>query len=131
MSNVFDSKPSPEETKQPGYTGPAMLPGMAMIAMFMLMIVLVAGFGALTGKIDPRLKYMVLGMSTLLAVGIFGFLRLRRWGWAIMVAGTLLFTIGYFLFWQQTHAIQPLFMSGFSLIFFLYLIRNDVRVRVR
>ena len=131
MSDVFDSKPSPEKMKQPGYTGPAMLPGMAMIAMFMLMIVLVAGFGALTGKFDPRLKYMVLGMATLLAVGIFGFLRLRRWGWAIMVAGTLLFTVGYIFFWRQTHAIQPLFMSGFSLVFFLYLIRDDVRVRLR
>lgn len=131
MSETNSTKPIIDATRKKAYEGPSMLPGMAMISMFMLMIAMIAAFASLTGKIDPHMKYTVLPIATLLCIGIFGFLRLKRWGWAIVLGGTVIFTIGYFLMWRQSHAIQPIVMSGFSLVFFLYLIREEVRIRLR
>ncbi len=65
-----------------------MLPGVAGICMFMLVLTMINAFAALQGKFgDGRGKYGVLVLCTLLAAGVFGLLRLRRWGWALVLGG--------------------------------------------
>lgn len=108
-----------------------MLPGMAMIAIFMLIIALTAAFAALNGHVNTQAKYLVLPAATLLVIGIFGFLNRRRWGWSILLGGTVMTMLGYFWVYRVEHDVRPLIMSGFSLIFFLYLVRNEVRDRMR
>ena len=109
-----------------------MLPAMALIGMYLLLLSMMNAFAAISGKFGlGGAKYSVLGICTLLVVGVFGFFRLRRWGWALVTGGSLLIALGYFYGFHRTH-IPPYIIQGlFALVFFLYLIRPEVRARVR
>jgi hypothetical protein len=109
-----------------------MLPGVAAICMFLLLVTMLNAFGALRGAfVTPAAKYSVLGVCTLLLVGIFGLLRLLRWGWAIVVAGCLLMSIGDVYFFAHTRAGFFLIRGLLEMVFFLYLSRTEVRERMR
>jgi hypothetical protein len=109
-----------------------MLPGIAGISMFMIFMTVLNAFAALRGAFGTNAaKYSVLGICTLLAVGIFGLLRLKKWGWAIVTAGTLLLSSGDFFFFEKTKAGFFLIRALLVLVFFLYLVRGSVRDRLR
>jgi hypothetical protein len=109
-----------------------MLPGVAGICMFMLVLTLINAFAALRGKFGSGGgKYGVLGLCTLLATGVFGLLRLRRWGWALVLGGCLMLCLGNLFVFQRTHAAPFLVQGLFALVFFLYLVRTEVRDRLR
>ena len=113
----------------PARTG--LLPGIAGIAMFMLVLTLINVFGALQGAFGTgSARYAILALCTLLAVGIFGLLRLRRWGWALVLAGCLMLSIGDALFYARTHSGFFMVRGLFGLLFFLYLVRPEVRERM-
>src|ERR1035438_3118244 len=91
-------------------------------------------------------KYAILTLCTLLATGIFGLLRLAKWGWALVTAGCqrlakwgwalvtagcLLLAAGYFYAYARTHIGFFLVQGLFSLLFFLYLSRPETRERLR
>jgi len=108
-----------------------MLPGIAAIAMFMMFMTMVNVYAALTGVYGAGLaKHGILILCTLLAAGIFGLLRLRKWGWALVSAGCLLFATGYFYYFSKTHVSFFLIQGLFGLLFFLYLIRQETRARL-
>jgi hypothetical protein len=109
-----------------------MLPGMAMIAMYLLLISMLNAFAAARGKFGlGAAKYSILAVCTLLVVGVFGLLRLRRWGWSLVTAGCLIMSLGYFYGFHRTR-IAPYIIQGlFDLVFFLYLSRTEVRERLR
>jgi len=128
MSN--DTQIKPPAPPDPTATG--MLPGMAMIAMYLLLLSMLNAFAAARGTfgLGPA-KYTILGVCTLLVIGVFGMLRLRRWGWSLVTAGCLLMAAGYFYGFHRTH-IPPYIINGlFALVFFLYLSRTEVRERLR
>jgi hypothetical protein len=109
-----------------------MLPGMAFIAIYLLLLAMLNAFAALHGIYGPGLpRYGILAICTLMVVGIFGFLRLRRWGWAIVVAGFLLLAAGDFFLYTRQHVGFLLIRALFSIVFFLYLVRPEVRERLR
>jgi hypothetical protein len=109
-----------------------MLPGVAGICMFMLVLTLINAFAALQGKYGVGGgKYGVLALCTLLAAGVFGLLRLRRWGWALVLGGCLTLCIGNLFVFQKTHVLPFLVQGLFALVFFLYLVRPEVRDRLR
>jgi hypothetical protein len=108
-----------------------MLPGIAAIAMFMMFMTMVNVYAALTGVYGAGFaKRGVLILCTLLAAGIFGLLRLRKWGWALVSAGCLLFATGYFYYFSKTHVGFFLIQGLFGLLFFLYLVRQETRSRL-
>lgn len=109
-----------------------MLPGMALIGMYLLVLAMLNAFAAVRGAYGAgAAKYSILGICTMLAVGVFGLLRLLRWGWAIVSAGCVLLAAGYFYGFHRTH-IAPYIVQGlFALVFFLYLSRTEVRERLR
>jgi hypothetical protein len=109
-----------------------MLPGMAGIGLYLLLLSLFNAFAAMNGKYGVgAAKYSVLGVCTLLVLGVFGLLRLRRWGWAIVDAGCLLLAAGYFYGFHRTH-IAPYVIQGlFAMVFFFYLSRPETRARLR
>ena len=109
-----------------------MLPGMALIGMYLLVLAMLNAFAAARGSFgNGGAKYSILAICTLLAVGVFGLLRLLRWGWAIVSAGCVLMAAGYFYGFHRTH-IAPYIIQGlFALVFFLYLSRTEVRDRLR
>ncbi len=108
-----------------------MLPGIAGIALFLLFFTLLNVFAVLTGRFGAGAgKYTLLVLSTLLCVGLFGLLKMRRWGFSIVLAGCLLLSAGYFYLFRLSHAMPPLVQGCFMLLFFLYLVRPEVRDRM-
>jgi len=109
-----------------------MLPGMAFIGMYMLLLAMLNAFAALHGIYGNGLpRYGLFGICTLMVIGVFGFLRLRRWGWAIVAAGVLLLAAGDFYLYAHQHIGFLLIRALFSIVFFLYLSRTEVRERLR
>ena len=109
-----------------------MLPGVAGICMFMIFMTMLNVYAGLHGVFgDGRAKYGILMLCTLLAVGIFGLLQLRKWGWALVTAGCLILSGGDFYFYEKSHAVFYLVRGMFNLVFFLYLVRTEVRDRLR
>jgi hypothetical protein len=109
-----------------------MLPGVAGICMFLLFLTMVNVYGALVGGFGAGVgKYGVLMLCTMLAIGIFGLLRLQRWGWSLVLAGCLLLAVGDFFFFTKTHTGFFLLRGLFEMVFFLYLVRPEVRDRLR
>jgi len=108
-----------------------MLPGMALIGMYLLLLAMINAFAAINGTYgQSAAKYSILGVCTLLVIGVFGLLRLRRWGWAITTAGCLLMAAGYFYGFHRTHIPPYIVLGLFDLVFFLYLSRTEVRSRL-
>lgn len=108
-----------------------MLPGMAFIGMYLLLLAMLNAFAALHGIFGAGFaRYGIFGICTLMVVGVFGFLRLRRWGWAIVAAGYLLLAAGDFYFYSVKHVGFFLIRALFSIVFFLYLSRTEVRERL-
>ncbi len=109
-----------------------MLPGMAMIGMYLLLMALLNVFAAMRNTFGTgTAKYAILGICTMMVVGVFGMLRLRRWGWAIATAGCVLMAVGYFYGFHTAHRPPYLVQGLFALLFFLYLSRTEVRERLR
>ena len=121
-----------EEVRELEARAHGMLPGVAGISLFMLVLTMVNAFAALTGKFGVgSAKYGVLALCTLLAAGVFGLLRLRRWGWALVLGGCLTLCLGNLFVFEKTHAGPYLVQGLFALLFFLYLVRTEVRDRLR
>lgn len=109
-----------------------LLPGVAGIAMFLLLLALLNTFAALKGVFGGGGgRYAVLAVCTLLVVGVFGLLRMRRWGWAIVTAGALLLGVGYMFLFSRTHQAPMVVQALFGMVFFFYLVRPEVRERLR
>lgn len=109
-----------------------MLPGMAMIAIFMLFIALANSFNVITHRAATRTSalYAILVVSTAIVLGVFGFLRLRRWGWALLLGGCFFYSLGNVVIFFQTHQAHYLLPAAFAMVFFLYLVRTEIRDRV-
>jgi hypothetical protein len=113
-------------------TGPqgeyrGLLPAMAGIALYMFVLAGVVGFGAATGRF-PRLFLVVCVLFVAAAVGL---IRLYRWGWALTTAASfLLMSYGVWAY-IHTRMAAALVMSFLNLIFFLYMVRPEVRDRLR
>jgi hypothetical protein len=108
-----------------------MLPGMAFIGMYLLLLAMLNAFAALHGIYGAGLpRYGIFGICTLMVIGVFGFLRLRRWGWSIVAAGFLLLAAGDFFLYSRKHIGFLLIRGLFSIVFFLYLSRTEVRERL-
>lgn len=103
-----------------------MLPGVAAICLFMLVVTMFNAFAAANAK-----RYEVLVICTLFTVGIFGLLRLKRWGWALVLGGCLSFSLAFFALFATHHDFRALVQALFALVFFLYLARPEVRERLR
>lgn len=109
-----------------------MLPGMAMIGMYLLLFSMLNVFAAARNTFGVgAAKYSILCVCSLMVLGVFGMLRLRRWGWAIVNAGCVLMAAGYFYGFHRAHRTPYIVTGLFSLLFFFYLSRPEVRERLR
>jgi hypothetical protein len=121
-----------DEVKQLEERAHGMLPGVAGICLFMVVLTILNAVAALQNKFGTGDgKYGVLALCTLLAAGVYGLLRMRRWGWALVLAGCLTLCVGNLFVFEKTHAGQFLLQGLFALVFFLYLVRTEVRARLR
>lgn len=109
-----------------------MLPGMAMIAIFMLFIAVANSVNVVVHRSTTRSSavYAILFVSSMIVLGVFGFLRLRRWGWALLLGGCFFYSLGNVVIFFQTHQGHYLLPAAFAMVFFLYLVRTEIRERV-
>jgi hypothetical protein len=108
-----------------------MLPGIAGICLLLIVMTMVNVYAALHGAFGAgAAKVGVLALCTLLAAGILGLLRLRKWGWALVTAGCLLLAAGDFFIFSKTHLASLMVRGLFMLVFFLYLVRQETRERL-
>jgi O-antigen/teichoic acid export membrane protein len=108
-----------------------MLPGIAGICLYMLVVALIGVVGVFRGVYQGEARYVVLPVCTLIVVGVFGLLRLRRWGWALVMAGALLMSAMYGFMARTMHQPGMWVMAGLDFCFFLYLVRPETRERLR
>jgi hypothetical protein len=103
------------------------LPGVVAIALYMLVLAAVVTFGA----IGKHLPMLLLLLAPFFVTASFGLLRMFRWAWALtMGAVFLLMTYNLWLFFMHQQA--PGAVQGLlNMLFFLYLVREDVRKRLR
>ena len=109
-----------------------MLPGVAGICMFLIFLTMINVYAGLQGFFGGGpTRYAILTLCTILAAGIFGLLRLKKWGWAIVCAGCLLLSAGDFYLFTKVHQSFYLIRGIFEMVFFLYLVRPETRERLR
>jgi hypothetical protein len=106
-----------------------LLPGLICIGLYMLVLAAVVTLGVVGGHYPP----LFLLLAAMFVTASFGLIRLFRWAWALTLAAVFLL-MSYYL-WLWSHGQMPgevaLVQSGLDLLLFLYLVRSDVRSRLR
>jgi hypothetical protein len=114
---------TPAKPKQ--INGP--LPGMAAVALWMIML---CGIG-LFGVITHRLPFVAIVLCAFFAAASTGLLQQRRWGWALSLAAAFLSMCYGAYMLVRFHQTPLIVMIAANLIFFLYLVRPQVIERLR
>ena len=103
------------------------LPALPAISLYMILL---AGINVVY-VVDHRVGALYLLLSVFFITGALGMLLLLRWGWALTVAGVALMS-GRFLWGFTTQHAPSLLVQGLlNLVFFLYLVRTDVREKLK
>jgi hypothetical protein len=103
------------------------LPGLAAIGLYMFVLALVNIFAVVGGQIRPF--YLV--FSAIFFAAAFGLLMMMRWAWTLTLAAVVLL-MGLFLWKFYLQHELPFIAQGLlNTIFFLYLVRPEVRVKLR
>jgi hypothetical protein len=126
MTDTETKKPEAKPETKPGGPG-GLLPGMAVISLWMLAQ---CGLG-LIGVIFHKLPPAAMVICLMFAVAANGLLKLKRWGWALTLGAAFLSMCygSYMLF--RFHQLPMILMLTVNLVFFLYLIRPEVLERVK
>jgi len=104
-----------------------LLPGIAAIAAWMFLLSLMG----LIGVTMHKLPLIVVVLCAAFAAAGQGLLRLRRWGWALTLAAVFLSAMYGMWILVKFHQFPEIIMVALNLVFFLYLVRPEVRERLR
>ncbi len=103
------------------------LPGLIAISLYLLLLAVVIVVGSVGGHY-PKL-FLVL--PVFLIAACCGLVMLFRWAWAMALAAVVLLS-GYHLWlFARMHLAPSLIQGLLNLVFFLYLIRTEVRGKLR
>jgi hypothetical protein len=103
-------------------------PGLALIALYLLVLAFVIILGVAAGGRYPPL-FLVFAAGSIAASA--GLLKLFRWAWALGLSAVLLLVIYNLWIFASMHAGSALIQGLFNLVFFLYLVRPEIRERLR
>jgi uncharacterized membrane protein (DUF2068 family) len=114
--------PNPQPAKQPN-----LLPGMAFVCIWMLLLCAIGLIGVITHHLPPA----VVILCVIYAVAANGLLKLRRWGWALTLGAAFLsMCYGVYVLFHF-HQLPIVVMVAVNLVIFLYLVRPEVLERVK
>ena len=113
--------------QQPQISPLMRLPGLAAIALYMLLLAGTVILGV-AGKHFPPL-YLLFPVL-FLAAGM-GLLMLLRWAWALSLGAVALLVAMFLYLFTRQHALAWLVQGLLNLVFFLYLVRSEVRDSLR
>ncbi|HEV2135831.1 MAG TPA: hypothetical protein VGR47_16455 [Terracidiphilus sp.] len=135
-----ETKPTPENggaeeksgaTAKPGALSPRRitlpLPALAAIALYMMVLAATGIIGVAEGHMPPL--YLIFSAAFLTAA--LGLLLLLRWAWALTLAAVLMLAGLFFWRFATGHSLPYIVQGLLNLVFFLYLIRTEVREKLR
>jgi hypothetical protein len=102
------------------------LPGAAAISLYMLILAGVIVIGVV-GRHYPLL-FLLLAVAFVAASG--GLMRLLRWAWALTLAAVVLLAAYNLWIFSSLRAGSALVQGLLNLVFFLYLVRTEVREKL-
>jgi len=104
------------------------LPALAFISLYLLVLAGVIVLGVVAGGHYPPL-FLAFAAVFIAASG--GLLLLFRWAWALALAAVLLLAVYDLWVFTSQHQGAALIQSLLNLVFFLYLVRPEVRTKLR
>ncbi len=104
------------------------LPAMAAISLYLLVLAGVVIVGVVGTKHYPLLFLIFAACFIAASTGL---LRLKRWAWAMALSAVCLLAVDQFWFFATQHQAPALVQGLLNLVFFLYLVRTEVRERLR
>jgi glycerol-3-phosphate acyltransferase PlsY len=104
------------------------LPGLAAISLYLLVLAGVIILGVVSGgHYQPLFLLLAAGFIASSA----GLLLLLRWAWALALAAVFLLAVYKLLIFSSQHQAPTLIQGLLNLVFFLYLVRTEVRAKLR
>ena len=103
------------------------LPGLIAISLYMLLL---AGV-TVVSVMEKRAGFIYLVFSVFFIAGALGLLLLLRWAWALTLAAVAILSGSFLWGFSVQHTYSSLVQGLLNLLFFLYLVRADVRVKLR
>ncbi|MGA3130984.1 MAG: hypothetical protein ABSD59_09300 [Terracidiphilus sp.] len=103
------------------------LPGLIAISLYMLLLAIVVVVFVVQGRVGP----LFLVFPVLFIAAAFGLMMLLRWAWALTLAAVALLAGSFFWACVSQHMPQFLLQGLLNLVFFLYLVRTEVREKLR
>jgi hypothetical protein len=102
------------------------LPGLIAISLYMMLLAGVVIVRVATGISRP----LLLIFPVLFVAGALGMLLLLRWAWALTLAAVALLAGWFFWAFMTQHVTDLLVQGLLNLVFFLYLVRTEVREKL-
>lgn len=104
------------------------LPGVAAIALYLLLISGAIIYGVISGGHYPPLFLILAGMLIMASAGL---VVSFRWAWALALGAVFLLTAYFGWLYAAQHQAPAAVQGLLNLVFLLYLIRPEVRERLR
>jgi len=103
------------------------LPALAAIGLYLLVLAAVIVLGVVGG----HYPVLFLLLSVAFVTASAGLFFLFRWAWALTLSAVFLLASYYLWIFSHTHLPQQLVQGLLNLVFFLYMIRPEVRSKLR
>jgi len=103
------------------------LPGVIAISLYMILL---AGVTVIY-IVEHHTTILYLVFPILFVAGGLGLLMLLRWAWALTLAAIALSSATFLYQYAAGHSFSALMQGLLNLLFFLYLVRTDVREKLR
>jgi hypothetical protein len=120
-----DDKEAAAQTMRPDLLR---FPGLALICLYLFALAVVIILGVVAGGHYPPL-FLIFAASFIAASG--GLLMMFRWAWALALAAVVLLVVYNLWIFTSLHQGAALVQGLFNLVFFLYLVRPEIRERLR
>lgn len=117
----------PEENGKRGTEPNRPQPGVAAIGLWMFLLCILG----LLGVSEHKLPKIVLLLCAAFAAAGQGLLRQKRWGWALTLATVFLSALYELWIFVEFHESPMVVMAVVNLVLFLYLVRPEVRERMK
>ncbi|HLY42300.1 MAG TPA: hypothetical protein VKR52_13895 [Terracidiphilus sp.] len=122
-----NKRPAKQVVQGPSRRDLISLPGLVAIALYLLVLAAVIILGVVTGHY-PAL-FLLLSIAFITASA--GLLFLLRWAWALALSAVFLLASYCLWIFSRTHLPPQLVQGLLNLIFFLYMVRPEVRSKLR
>jgi hypothetical protein len=129
-ANTAATKPSDAPEQPAQATQRARLrqfPGLIAISFYMILLAGVFCFNVAAGRMEPI--YLV--FSAFFIASSLGLMFLLRWAWALALAAVAMLAASFFWAFSTQGSDSALVQGLLNLVFFLYLVRSELREKMR